>query len=187
MSLQWGDVPAWVEAIATVAAFGAVAFPLWQANADRRQAQASTVDYLVFAYPFEDLNRHGPPKQPDLAVKAAGWDDVWVSILNNSANAIHEVTLDLPFWGLAMLNVRLGKVLPGMHLVRLLDVTGNPPAEAGPAMPRTALEHVVESISFRDRANRVWGRTADGRLTRLSNRASEKQDRRQRQINSPAA
>jgi hypothetical protein len=189
MSVHWGDVPGWLSSIATLAAFVAVAIPLWQANDDRRRAQASNVDYLTFAYDSNDIDRIGPPTRPDLAAKATSWDDVWIAVLNHSSNAIYEVLLDLPFWGSELKRVYLGKVPSGDHFVRLVDVTdGPPPGTAdGTAMPLTGLAAFVGAITFRDQANRVWVRVADGRLDKLSNRRSEQEDLERRSIQSPMA
>jgi hypothetical protein len=176
-SLQWGDVPGWIESLATGAAFIIVAVTLKMQLGDRRSDQAGNVDYIVWAAEPENMstliyqarNKSAPPSEKKwprrvLGQEAKGYDQLLVTVFNNSKNAINDVKLALP---LSQGVVNVGKVPPGEHTChyRTLD----PDAKGEPGY----LGALIPLIQFRDQNGRVWQRRARGELIRIRKRKHE--------------
>lgn len=158
--IEWGDVPGWIEALGTTLAFGAVAWTLALALRDRRAQQAAEVDYHVWAA-RRSASRESPPSEVPLGLDPKDYGRIWLTVRNNSSNPVNELTLLMPF---ADPNTRpLRTVPPGNYTIafdRLCDE----------AYEGDSLATLIPRIQFRDRRGRVWQRSANGNLERVTKR-----------------
>ncbi|GAA2470270.1 hypothetical protein [Winogradskya humida] len=155
--IEWGDVPGWIESLATGGAFAVVAWTLLMQLRDRRGEQAAKVDFLVWAAPLsDDGSGYGFPQRATVGVAAVRWDQIMVTISNASSMAINDVFLYLPFPNARV--VSLGKVPPGDHTLPFVSLDR-------PAQPEMIeLARLVPMIQFMDSNARVWQRTVRGEL-----------------------
>jgi hypothetical protein len=173
MIVEWGDFPGWLEALATVGAFGAVAWPLWQANGDRHREQATQIDYCLWGQEqqvhWPVLIRPGDPmperKMPVFALgtQPKKFSEVYLTLLNSSTNSIHEVTIYAPMFPQGD-KLRIGKVPPGFHSRRLTDLR--------PDLQDQDVEFdlglYMPFMQFIDKDNRAWQRDAAGALEQIT-------------------
>lgn len=170
--LQWGDVPGWIEALATGAAFGIVAWTLRMQLEDRRQEQASNVDYVLWAAEPDMSGYYTPGLRPApvperkwprmvLGTQPKDFDQVYFRVFNNNKNAINDVIVALPFATRHDRRyVSLGKIPPGEHTCTFLALDPDASGE-----PMFSLSDLIPLIQFTDQAGRLWQRTVRGSLT----------------------
>lgn len=174
---QWGDVPGWIESLATGAAFLIVAITLAMQLKDRRSEQAGNVDYIVWAaepsppvfatqaVPFAP----GTPKEWPrrvLGQEAGKYAQLYVTVFNSSKNAVNDVLVSAPF--ATAKTVSVGKIPPGEHTCRYEKI--DPDATGKPAVSPAVL---IPVIQFRDQNGRLWQRDARGELTPIRKKRHE--------------
>lgn len=166
--LQWGDVPGWIEALATGAAFGVVAWTWYAQLQDRRQEQASNIDYVVWAAepytgdwasPAHNVPAPTEKKWPRMVLgqEAKDYGQLYFRVFNNNKTAVNDVIISLPFSPGQY--VSLGKIPPGEHTCAYAALD---PDAAGE--PQFSLSDLAPLIQFRDQSGNLWQRTARGDL-----------------------
>ena len=153
--LNWGDVPSWITAFATLALVGAGAVPLYRVGRERIRSQAEQV------YVWTDrFSMGGDPEVDELV------DECEVVVANASSGPVFDVNLRL-------LNLRWaddaelidGCVFFGIppdsrtNKVTLGELSWGDFIRDSPDSLRWPLE-----IEFTDAAGRRWYRDPDGRL-----------------------
>lgn len=170
---QWGDVPGWIESLATGAAFIIVAVTLRMQLADRRSDQASNIDYIVWAAEpsgarpvFTKLGDAPPEKKWPrrvLGMEAESYNNLYLTIFNSSRTAINDVLLSVSTKdGQEPKTVSVGKVPTGEHTCRYDSL--DPAASGRPTIEPSLL---IPLIQFRDQSGRIWQRSARGDLSAI--------------------
>lgn len=171
-SWQWGDVPGWIESLATGAAFVIVAVTWRMQMGDRRSDQASNIDFVVWAaepsgvHPVFSRGQPLPEKKWPrrvLGLEAEDYKYLYVTVFNSSRTAINDLLVSVSTKdGQEPKVVSLGKVPPGEHTCRYdsLDETAS-------GKPALDLSLLIPVIQFRDQSGRVWQRSARGDLTAI--------------------
>lgn len=179
MKPEYGDLPGWIESLATLFGFIAVFYTLRQAAKDRRSEQAGMIDYIVWAseppmLTFGHMIRPGDPPPPPptwprrvLGQTAQEYNQILVTVFNSSRNAINDVVVQVPFRKPSA-SVSLGKIPPGEHTCFYSHL--DPGCENNPMMPPSLL---VPLMQFRDQNGRLWQRDAKGELTAIRKKRQE--------------
>lgn len=153
------DVPAWIEAVGTDAAFIVVSVTLALQLQDRRAEQASQIDYHVFAASKTDYPGERPPERPPLGLSPDEYGKIWVTIRNRSLNPVNDFIVSLP-WGTTKTK-SLGKIPPGEFTLAYATI-------AGDFDTRDRLSTLIPVVQFRDKNGKLWQRNANGTLRRIN-------------------
>jgi len=149
-----GSIADWVAGIGGLLAFAAVAVTLILQLLDRRAQQASNFDYLLWVGDDDDKSVF------QIGRRATCFEDLRLTLWNNSQNIINDVVLSAPFTGLQL--IPIGKIPPGEHtalyrvVVDQLDGDWDVPTH-----------QLIPMVQFRDHSGRVWQRTATGTLRHI--------------------
>jgi hypothetical protein len=172
-SWQYGDVPGWIESLATGAAFIIVAVTLRMQLSDRRSEQASNIDFVVWAAepsmarPVFTRAGDAPPEKKwprrVLGLEAENYHNLYVTIFNSSRTAVNDVLFSVSTKdGQEPKTVSIGKVPPGEHTCRYDSL--DPTASGKPGLEPSLL---IPLVQFRDQSGRLWQRSARGDLTAI--------------------